>query len=58
MYLEVNNLYGWAMSHPLPTSNFKWLTNEEMKDLDMMMIPDDSSMGCILECDLGKYYFY
>ena len=24
----------------------------------MMMIPDVSSRGYILECDLGKYYFY
>ena len=46
------------MSQPLPTSNFKWLTDEEIKDLDMMMIPDDSSRGYILEYDLGKYYFY
>ena len=46
------------MSQPLPTSNFKWLTDEVMNDLDVMMIPDDSSRGYILECDLGKYYFY
>ena len=41
MYLDANNLYEWALSQPLPTSNFKWLTDEEMKDLDMMMMPDD-----------------
>ena len=58
MYLDANNLYGWAMSQPLPMSNFKWLTDEKMKDLDVMMIPDNSSRGFILECDLSKYYFY
>ena len=58
MYLDANNLYGRAMSQPLPTSNFKWLADEEMKDFDVMMIPDDSSRGYIFECDLDKYYFY
>ena len=53
MYLEVNNLHGWAMSQPLPTSNFKWLTDEEMQELDVKMIPDDRSKGYILEGDLG-----
>ena len=57
MYLDANNLHGWAMSQPLPTSNFKWLTDEEMQELDVKMIPDDSLWGYILECDLGKYYF-
>ena len=28
MHLDPNNLHGWAMSQPLPTSNFKWLTDE------------------------------
>ena len=54
MYLDVNNLHGWAMSKPLTTSNFKWLTDEEMKDLHVKMIPDDSSRGYILDCDLGN----
>ena len=29
-----------------------------MEELDVMMVPDDSSRGYILECDLGKYFFY
>ena len=58
MYLDANNLYGWVMSQALPMSNFKWLTDKEMKDLYVMMIPDDSSRVYILECDLSKYYFY
>ena len=24
-YLDANNLYGWVMSHPLPTRKFKWV---------------------------------
>ena len=57
MYLDANNLYGWVVSLFLPTSNFKWFTEEEMKNFDVMMKPDDSPRVCILECDLGKYYF-
>ena len=58
MYLDDNKLYVWAMSQPLPTSNFKWVTDKEMEELGMMIAPDNSSRGYILECDLGKYYFY
>ena len=57
MYLDANNLYGWAMPQPLFTSNFKWLTDEEMEELDVMMVPDDSPRGDILECNLGKYLY-
>ena len=28
MYLDANNLYGWAMSQYLPTGGFKWLTEK------------------------------
>ena len=54
MYLDTNNLHGWVISQPLPTSNFKWLKDEEMEELDVKMIPDNSSRGYILEFDLGK----
>ena len=30
-YLDANNLYGWAMSHPLPTGEFKWIDVRENK---------------------------
>ena len=57
-YLDANNLYGWVMSQPLPRSNFKSLTDEEMEVLDVIMISDDSWSRYVLECGLGKYYFY
>ena len=31
MYLDANNLYGWAMCQHLPTGGFKWLTEEQIK---------------------------
>ena len=58
MHLDSNKLYGWVMSQPLPMPNFKWLTNRETKELNVKIIPHNSSTGYILECDLGKYYFY
>ena len=31
-YLDVNALYSWAMSKLLPTSGFKWMTDDEIND--------------------------
>ena len=50
MYLDANNLYGWAMSQDLPTGDFKWL------DINDFILLDDynetSVRGLILEVDL------
>ena len=35
MYLDANNLYGWAMSQYLPTGNFKWMSDKEIKKIDL-----------------------
>ena len=34
MYLDANNLYGWAMSQYLATGNFKWMSDREIKPID------------------------
>lgn len=46
MYLDANNLYGWAMSQPLPYGNFKWM---HLKEGDFT---DHTKKGIILEVDL------
>ena len=34
-YTDANNFYGLAMSDPLPTGGFRWLTDEEIERLDI-----------------------
>ena len=53
MYLDANNLYGWAMSEALPVSDFKWLSEEAIRDLDVTTVADDAQEGYILEVDLA-----
>ena len=52
MYLDANNLYGWAMSQHLPTGNFKWMSKKKIDKLDLAKYKDDSKRGLILEVDL------
>ena len=49
MYYDANNLYGWAMSQPLPCSGFKWLTQNDRKN---GKFKSKNGKGWILEVDL------
>ena len=49
-YLDANNLYGWAMSQPLPVDGFEWIPACELPHWDF--ITGDDGIGCILEVDL------
>ena len=52
MYLDANNLYGWAMSQYLPTGNFKWMTDKEISKIDLGKYKADCKKRLILEVDL------
>ena len=49
MYLDANNLYGWAMSQSLPTKDFKWINSE---DFILENYKNNTKEGAILEVDL------
>ena len=51
-YLDASNLYGWAMSQYLPTGNFKWMSDKEIKRIDLGKYKADGKRGLILEVDL------
>ena len=52
MYLDANNLYGWAMSQALPTGGFKWLSPKQIKKINLGKYTENSKKGMILEVDL------
>ena len=49
-YLDVNNLYGWAMSQPLPTEGFKWV---DVNPNEISELATRTDKGYILEVDVS-----
>ena len=49
IYLDANNLYGWAMTQYSPYSGFKWLNLREISDLCLDSMSENSSIGYIVE---------
>ena len=53
VYWDMNNLYGATMSfYYLPYGGFKFLSQEEIKVINLDSIPENSLIGYILEADL------
>ena len=52
LYLDANNLYGWAMSQPLPTGGFRWVEDCDGLVGTIKDQPADGPEGFILEVDL------
>ena len=55
IYLDANNLYGAAMCEPLPTKDFRWLTEDEVENLEFFaqsFVPFPKGLWCTSEVDL------
>ena len=52
LYLDANNLYGYAMSQSLPYDEFTWISEEECQAIDWLAQTDDQPYGYFVECDL------
>ena len=53
MYVDANNLYGWAMSQKLPVHSFKWMSNKEIENIfNNQIVQVWKKTPCILEVDL------
>ena len=50
IYLDANNLYGWAMSQPLPVEEFEWMSAADLQNWENFV--EEEGKGCILEVDL------
>ena len=51
MYVDANNLYGWAMSKKLPVDGFKWVDDLSMFTEDFIKSYDEEGdVGYLLVC--------
>lgn len=55
LYLDANNLYGKAMSMPLPLRDFEWMEEEEVEDFTQnwqTLVTEEDGDGYIIEATL------
>jgi hypothetical protein len=52
LYLDANNLYGYAMSQSLPYDEFTWMSDAECEQVDWLAQTDDQDYGYFVECDV------
>ena len=52
MYLDANNLYGWAMVQPIAFGGFRWMEEDEFSKIDWQAQTETQATGYYLECDL------
>ena len=53
-YLDASNLYGWAMSQPLPTGGFKWIDCSKVNPKSLVgKFAAEKDYGYLLEVDVS-----
>ena len=52
LYLDCVNLFGFAMCQNLPFADFKWLTKQELRSLDLEAWDSDYDTAYILQVDI------
>ena len=53
MYLDANNLYGWAMFQKIPLSSLEWVENlSQFKEHSIKNYDENSDKGYFLEVDV------
>ena len=53
MYVDANNLYGWAMSKKLPVDEFKWVDDQYMFTEDFIKsYNEEGDVGYLLVADI------
>ncbi|GBN97853.1 hypothetical protein AVEN_223550-1 [Araneus ventricosus] len=50
--VDANNLYGYTMTQSLPIGNFKFLSESEIKDFNVLELSAKDEVGYFLEVDL------
>ena len=52
MYFDAVSLYAYSMQQNLPLGWLRFLTMEEIAELDLTNIPENSPLGYLVQCDL------
>ena len=52
VYLDANNLYGWAMSQKMPVDSFEWVPEDQLQNINIDKLLESDEEGYILEVDL------
>ena len=55
MEVDANNLYGWALSQEMPDGDFEWLSEDECRDMELLLNYADGRMAIF---DTGHFDYH